>query len=162
MGIGVAHGRAVAGKIGTRDRMTVTVFGPVVDIAARLEGLTKRLRAPIILDEATSDLVRSMIAEDEGRLRTLARVLPYGMETPVLVSELLPPEEELPELTSRHLRVYSEGVRQFIAGKWEEAYKAFHEMPSSDRAQDFLLAIIAQHARKAPPSWTGTIELPHK
>lgn len=162
MGIGVAHGPAVAGKIGTRDRMTVTVFGPVVNIASRLEGLTKRLRAPIILDEATADKVRSMIADDEGRLRTLARVLPYGMETPLMVSELLPPEDELPELTSRHLQTYSDGVRQFIAGKWEEAYRAFHEMPSSDRAQDFLLAIIAQHARQAPPNWNGTIELPHK
>ena len=37
MGIGIAHGRAVAGKIGTSDQVKVTVFGPVVNLASRLE-----------------------------------------------------------------------------------------------------------------------------
>ncbi|WP_298867623.1 adenylate/guanylate cyclase domain-containing protein, partial [uncultured Gimesia sp.] len=54
MGIGIAHGRAVAGKIGTHDQVKVTVFGPVVNLASRLEGLTKQLRVPVLMDEATS------------------------------------------------------------------------------------------------------------
>jgi adenylate cyclase len=162
MGIGVAHGRAVAGKIGTRDRMTVTVFGPVVNIASRLEGMTKRLRASIVLDESTAGLVQGMLAPEEGRLRKLARVQPYGMETSLLVSELVPPVTELPELTDHHLATYNSGVDHFMAGRWEEAYRAFHEMPSSDRAQDFLLALITQHGRRAPVGWEGIIELPHK
>ena len=37
VGIGVAHGRAVAGKIGTAEQVKVTVFGPVVNLASRLE-----------------------------------------------------------------------------------------------------------------------------
>jgi len=52
-GIGVATGKAVAGKIGTIDQVKVTVFGPVVNLASRLEGMTKILRAPILLDAAT-------------------------------------------------------------------------------------------------------------
>ncbi len=51
MGIGIATGRAVAGKIGTVDQVKVTVFGPVVNLASRLEGMTKILQAPILLDE---------------------------------------------------------------------------------------------------------------
>ena len=38
--------RAVAGKIGTADQVKVTVFGPVVNLAARMEGMTKSLQAP--------------------------------------------------------------------------------------------------------------------
>ncbi len=57
-GIGVATGRAVAGKIGTTDQVKVTVFGPVVNLASRLESMTKILRAPILLDEATARAVR--------------------------------------------------------------------------------------------------------
>ena len=38
MGIGVATGNAVAGKIGTSHQVKVTAFGPVVNLAARLEG----------------------------------------------------------------------------------------------------------------------------
>ena len=44
VGVGVAHGRAVAGKIGSGGRVSVTVFGPVVNLASRLESMTKRLQ----------------------------------------------------------------------------------------------------------------------
>ena len=91
VGIGIAHGRAVAGKIGTAEQVKVTVFGPVVNLASRLEGMTKQLRVPIVLDEATAAIVNARMDRKEGRTRRLARVLPYGTETPVLVSELLPP-----------------------------------------------------------------------
>ena len=51
VGIGVATGPAVAGKIGTVDQVKVTVFGPVVNLASRLETMTKVLRAPLLIDE---------------------------------------------------------------------------------------------------------------
>ena len=38
-GIGIATGRAVAGRIGTVDQVKVTAFGPVVNLASRLEGI---------------------------------------------------------------------------------------------------------------------------
>jgi adenylate cyclase len=162
IGIGIAHGRAMAGKIGTQDRMTVTVFGPVVNLASRLEGLTRQLHVPILLDEAMARIVRNRLSECEGRTRRLARVLPYGMETPLVVSELLPSEAEDPALSDDDLRKYEEGLDRFLAGRWEEAYGRLHEMPSSDRAHDFLLLRIAQHNRTAPPGWDGVIRMPVK
>jgi len=162
VGIGVAHGRAVAGKIGTGGRVSVTVFGPVVNLASRLEGMTKRLHVPVILDEATAELAREGLDSQEGRIRRLAHVRPYGMETPLLVSELLPPAGEYSELTDAQLLKFEEGVCQFQAGEWDAAYRSLHEIPSSDRAQDFLLALITQHNRVAPPGWKGIIELSGK
>ena len=162
VGIGVAHGRAVAGKIGTSGRMTVTVFGPVVNLASRLEGMTKKLHASIVLDEPTAQIARERLSPGHGRVRKLASVQPYGMEVPLLVSELVPPEGEFSELSDRHLGIYEQGVQHFINGDWEDAYRALHEMPSGDRAQDFLLALIAQHNRTAPSNWTGVIQLPEK
>ena len=162
MGIGIAHGRAVAGKIGTAEQVKVTVFGPVVNLASRLESMTKQLRVPIVLDEATAAIVRPRLTTSEGRLRRLARLLPYGMETPVVVSELLPPESEYPELTDQHVGDYERGVDQFIAGHWDQAYRSLHGMPASDRAQDFLMQHIVLHNRTAPADWDGTIRLPSK
>ena len=159
VGVGVAHGRAVAGKIGTSDRVTVTVFGPVVNLASRLESMTKQLHVPILLDEPTAATLRERLSPTEGRLRRLGRVLPYGMETPLLVSELLPNAEEFPDLTDEHLKVYEEGVEHFIAGRWEAAYRCLHSIPSSDRAQDFLALRIAQNQRIPPPGWNGVIEM---
>ncbi|MEZ6067406.1 MAG: adenylate/guanylate cyclase domain-containing protein [Planctomycetaceae bacterium] len=149
VGVGIAHGRAVAGKIGTQDRMTVSVFGPVVNLASRLEGLTRQLRVPILLDEQTAGIVRERLSETEGRTRRLARLLPYGVETPLTVSELLPPESEFPQLTSQHLRQYEEGLDQFIAGNWDAAHASLHAMPAADRAPDFLMLRIAQSHRRS-------------
>jgi adenylate cyclase len=162
MGIGIAHGRAVAGKIGTSDYVKVTVFGPVVNLASRLEGMTKQLRVPILLDEATAAIVREHLPRAEGRVRRLARVLPYGMERPVTVSELLPSAADAPDLPDELLAEYERGVDAFIAGRWEEAYRCLHAMPASDRAQDFPRMLIAQHNRQAPPGWDGVARLASK
>ena len=162
MGIGIAHGRAVAGKIGTSEQVKVTVFGPVVNLASRLEGMTKQLRVPIVLDEATANIVRPRLPASEGRLRKLARLLPYGMETPVVVSELLPSAADDPELTDAMVAEYELGVEHFIAGRWDQAYRCLHGMPASDRAQDFLMQQIVLQNRSAPPNWDGTIRLPSK
>lgn len=162
MGIGIAHGRAVAGKIGTSEQVKVTVFGPVVNLASRLESMTRQLRVPIVLDEATATIVQPRLHSTEGRLRKLACVLPFGMETPVIVSELLPPVQDFPELTDAHIESYERGVDAFIAGQWDEAYRCLHAMPPSDRAQDFLMHQIVLHNRTAPDNWDGIVRLPSK
>ena len=92
----------------------------------------------------------------------VAQVLPYGMETPVFVAELLPGEGELPELTPAHLAAYDLAVEQFVAGRWDEAYAALRTLPPADRAQDFLAMHIAQHNRVAPADWNGVVKLPTK
>ena len=106
LGIGLATGRAVAGKIGTVDQVKVTVFGPVVNLASRLEGMTKLLRAPILLDAATAAAARGLLPPDQARVRRVAVVRPYGCDTPLEVSELLPPQAELPELTDHDIAMY--------------------------------------------------------
>ena len=162
MGIGLARGRAVAGSIGTSDQVKVTVFGPVVNLASRLESMTRQLRVPILIDEELAELVRSHMGPTEARTRRLARVQPFGMEQPVTVSELLPPESESPELTSDHLATYDTAVEHFIAGRWDDAYRALRRMPTADQAQDFLSLLIAQHNRTAPSDWAGVVRLPSK
>lgn len=162
MGIGLACGQAVAGRIGTGEHFVFTAFGPVVNLASRLEGMTKQLRVPIIIDDALAGIVRSRMTSSEARTRHLAKVLPYGMETPLLVSELLPSDQSLPELTAAHLEAYDRAVASFIAGEWDEAYAALRTLPSGDRAQDFLALHIAQQNRVAPADWNGIIKLPSK
>jgi adenylate cyclase len=162
MGIGLTHGRAVAGRIGTGEHKVITAFGPVVNLASRLEGMTKQLRVPIIIDDALATIVRKKLPPEVGRTRRLAKVQPYGMETPVMVSELLPSAADLPLLTDEHLAAYDAAVEHFTVGEWEEAFAALRTLPSSDRAQDFLSLQIAQHNRVPPPDWSGVVKLPSK
>ena len=91
VGIGIASGRAVAGKIGTTDQVKVTVFGPVVNLASRLETMTKQLHAAILIDPPTAAIVRASVPRSVARVRRLAKVRPLGLSAPLDVSELLPP-----------------------------------------------------------------------
>lgn len=162
LGIGLATGRAVAGKIGTVDQVKVTVFGPVVNLASRLESMTKTLRAPILLDETTARYVREKMPRTLARARRLAVVQPLGINQKVEVSELLPPESEYPELSDTNIAQYESALDAFLAGDWSTAFSLLHGVPASDRAKDFLTVYIAQHNRAAPEGWQGVIKLETK
>jgi len=162
LGIGLATGTAVAGKIGTVDQVKMTVLGPVVNLAARLEGMTKQLQAPILIDQRTADYVREHFDPSQARCRRVAVVRPAGMEQPVEVAELLPPAGEFPALRDEHLADYEEALTHFLAGRWSEAFEKLHDVPATDRVKDFLTGLIVQHNRTPPPNWQGIIELKNK
>lgn len=161
-GLGIASGQAVAGRIGTTDQVKVTVFGPVVNLASRLEGMTKQLQTSILVDEATADWVRANVSKDVLRTRRVARVLPFGMKTPLVVSELLPPAGEGVLLGEEHVQAYEDALNEFQQGNWTEAFRLLHHVPAEDQVKDFLTVYIAQHRREPPPDWQGFIELPGK
>jgi adenylate cyclase len=58
-GIGVHVGDVMYGNIGSRSRLDFTVIGPAVNMASRLETLTKQLGRTVLLSSAFADLVKS-------------------------------------------------------------------------------------------------------
>lgn len=58
-GIGVHVGDVMYGNIGSTARLDFTVIGPAVNMASRLEALTKQLGKNVILSQAFADLVKS-------------------------------------------------------------------------------------------------------
>ncbi len=67
IGIGIASGAIVAGCTGTQQRVTYTCVGDTVNVAAHLEGHTKLLGQPILIDQNT-----------RGGLASEVRVEPHG------------------------------------------------------------------------------------
>jgi adenylate cyclase len=61
-GIGVHVGDVMYGNIGSQTRLDFTVIGPAVNMASRLEALTKQLGKPVLLSRAFADLVESDFA----------------------------------------------------------------------------------------------------
>ena len=159
IGVGIASGRAVAGKIGTVDQVKVTAFGPAVNVAARLETMTKQLNTAILVDADTANQVAN---REDIRTRRLAIIQPYGMEKAIEVWELLPPHEEFPLLSDVDIENYEKALELFLQGDWQEAWEHLHQVPASDRSKDFLTSYIASRNREAPSDWDGVIKFDSK
>jgi adenylate cyclase len=161
-GIGIATGEAVAGRLGTAGQFKIDVFGPVVNLASRLEGITKQLRVPILADETTVARVKAHRAGSDLRFRRLARLRPYGMDLAVTVSEILPKGGEPHLLDDAGVALYERALDAFVGGDWSQAFTILHEVPPWDQGKDFLTSHILSHRREPPPGWDGVVALDSK
>ncbi len=97
-GIGLNTGEAIVGNIGAQGKkMDYTVIGDHVNLGARVEGLTRRYGAKILMTEYTLEKLRPTI--DAGQFRGVSilgqeRVIVKGKDTPVGIYAVNPLEPE--------------------------------------------------------------------
>ncbi len=77
-GIGVHVGDVMYGNIGSRTRLDFTVIGPAVNMASRLEALTKQLGKPVLLSGAFAEFVK-----DEFELDNVGKHAVRGFNDPI-------------------------------------------------------------------------------
>ena len=156
MGIGVATGNAVAGKIGTSHQVKVTAFGPVVNLAARLEGISGRMKVPILIDGPTADSLAEFSAGDQSmQVRSLGNFRPYGLNVASRVFQLFC-DQSAPGAEA--CENYATGLQRFESGDWQAATELLTKSAHCDNASAFLLDYIVG-ARKAGPGFDGSVKL---
>ena len=151
MGIGVATGTAVAGKIGTDDQVKVTAFGPVVNLAARLESTTRRFGTGVLLDKATIDLLPP---SHSFLTRRLFRMQPYGLKSPTTLYQLISRHEGLDKA---YLDEFSALMTLLENGEWKDLANRLRQLEKPDPVKDFLVGFIQSHLETAPDDWNGII-----
>ena len=156
MGIGIASGSAVAGRIGTSDQVKVTAFGPTVNVASRLEGLTKQWGVPILIDENSMSQLNSDSHSAVCGIR-LARVRPPGMSRDLDIGQLVP--VELAQATE--FVAYDQALDDFGKGHWTQALDKLARIPEDSPIAGpakFLREWIRQHPQAAE-GFAGIIDL---
>ena len=161
MGVGIATGLAVAGKIGTSDQVKVTAFGPVVNLAARLESMTRWLDSSILIDGVAARDVLRLDQDQRWMLQRLGKFLPYGMKTPADVFRVFDRRKPVTDATTREQ--YDLALAEFESGDWQAARQRMAQHPD-DASGRFLLDYIDRNQldSRPPEGWRGVIRMSAK
>lgn len=156
-GLGLASGRAVAGRLGAHDLAEIDLYGPVVNLAARLESMTKAFGVGVLVCEKLA--AQLGVADPTGRewrTRRLGRVRVKGLSRRLSVFELLPANAV--EARDAVLSCWQAAVDDFTAGRWAEASERLEDYFPHDPAAACLLREMDRTARMPPADWDGTFK----
>jgi adenylate cyclase len=152
-GLGLTHGRALAGRLGAHDLGVVDLYGPVVNLAFRLEEMTKAFGVGIVIsDELATRLKGFDPAGERWRTRLLGRVRPRGMKAPLDAFALAPPSSTADAWVASQ---WNEAVEWFTAGNWAQARERLADLFDSDPAAQCIIRHIDRTRGKPPTDWEG-------
>jgi class 3 adenylate cyclase len=123
VGIGLHYGSLMLGTIGTHDQMQTTVISDAVNVASRLEGMTKTFDINVVV---SGSVVAALPPDHPFKLRSLGSVTAKGKSESIEVFECYDTDaDEIAELKTNLMPQWDAAIASFRDGKLLSAGRVF-------------------------------------